>query len=472
MIVMKFGGTSVEDARAMKNVIEIVSQKRAEPPIVVVSAVAGATNTLIQASHLALSGKLEEAKSSLNALLEGHVLILENLIEKRTTIQQLIFEIRTRFEELKNLCNGIAILGELTNRSLDAIASVGERISSMILVEGMKERGLPAQLIDARTFMTTNDHFGNATPLLEEIEKNAREVLLPQVRDKKVVVTQGYIGATAAGITTTLGRGGSDYSAAIIGAVLEATEIQIWTDVDGVLTADPCVVPDAKKIKVMSFREAAELAYFGARVLHPSTILPAVKKNIPVYVLNSRRPNTNGTLIASDPPKTSSAVKSIAFKKGITVINILSTRMLMAYGFLESIFSVFSKWKTAVDLVSTSEVCVSVTIDSTTHISEIVDDLKKFSDVTLLSKKAIVCIVGDEMRNTPGVAARIFSAIKNINIVMVSEGASEVNLSLVVNENQVEECVRLLHREFFDTIHGNELFEPLTQLASEEQSRR
>jgi aspartate kinase len=471
MIVMKFGGTSVEDARAMENVIEIVSSRRDEPRIVVVSAIAGATNTLIEASHLALERRYEEAKNLLNALLEQHVLILENLIEKRSTIQRLIFEIRTRFREVINLCEGIAILGELTNRSLDAIVSVGERISSTVLAEAMKERGLPIELIDARAFMVTDDHFGGATPLLEEVERHARQRLLPPLENGKVVVTQGYIGATANGVTTTLGRGGSDYSAAVIGSVLGAAEIQIWTDVDGVLTADPRIVPNAKKIKAMSFREASELAYFGARVLHPSTILPAIEKNIPVCVLNSKRPDSSGTRITLESLKKSSVVKSIAFKKGITVINILSTRMLMAYGFLESIFSIFSKWKTAVDLVSTSEVCVSVTIDSGTHLDEIVGDLRRFSDVNLLTNKAIVCIVGDEMRDTPGIAARIFGALRDINIVMVSEGASEINLSLVVEEDQAEECVRRLHKEFFDGIQGDELFEALPQLAVEETGR-
>ncbi|MEK9137440.1 MAG: lysine-sensitive aspartokinase 3, partial [Bacteroidota bacterium] len=422
MIVIKFGGTSLEDAHAMNNAIEIITREGHRSPLVVLSAVAGATNTLIKAAQLAHEGRFEEAKSILSELLERHVLILENLIEKRTTIQGVIFDVRRRFEELKNLCYGIAILGELTNRSLDAIASVGEQLSSMILTEAMKERELPVELIDARTFMVTDDQFTSAGPILELIEEKAKAVLLPRIEARKIVATQGFLGATMNGVTTTLGRGGSDYSAAIIGAALDAEEIQIWTDVDGVLTADPAVVPGARKIKVMSFREASELAYFGARVLHPSTILPAMKKKIPVYVLNSRRPTMNGTLIAAEPPKTSSVVKSIAFKKGITVINVLSTRMLMAYGFLESIFSVFSKWKTAVDLVSTSEVCVSLTIDSTTYINEIVNDLKKFSEVSILPNKAIVCVVGDEMRNTPGVAAKIFNAIRDINIVMVSEG--------------------------------------------------
>lgn len=459
MIVMKFGGTSVEDARAMNNVIEIVAKSRQRHPVVVLSAIAGATNTLLQSAQLAVEGKLNEANTLLNGLLERHVIILENLINDRTTIQELILDIRRRFDELKNLCQGIAILGELTNRSLDAIASVGERLSSMIIAQAMRERNLPVELVNARDFMITDDQFTNAAPLFNHIEDRTKALILPHIRKGTIVVTQGFLGATTKGITTTLGRGGSDYSAAIIGAVLDAEEIQIWTDVDGVLTADPRIVPSAKKLKVISFREASELAYFGARVLHPSTILPAVKKKIPVFVLNSKRPNSNGTQIAASPPKSNAAVKSIASKKGITVINIQSTRMLMAYGFLESIFSVFHKHKTSVDLVSTSEVAVSLTIDNIARLEEIVTDLEDFAEVSVYNGKAIICIVGEQMHSTVGVADRIFRALGDINVMMISQGASEINMSLVIDEAHINESVRRLHAEFFEPIPELEIFE-------------
>lgn len=466
MIVMKFGGTSVEDARAMTTVIELVQREQQRTPLVVVSAIAGATNALLSAANLAVQGKSDEATVNLNQLLERHVLILENLIETRSTVQQLILEIRRRFDELKNLCHGIAILGELTDRSLDAIASVGERLSSLILAEGMRERGLPVSLIDARTVMITDDRFTNATPLFNHIEEKAKAILVPLIEKHSVVVTQGYIGSTAKGATTTLGRGGSDYSAAIFGSVLNAEEIQIWTDVDGVLTADPRIVPSAKKLRVLSFREASELAYFGAKVLHPSTILPAVKKNIPVVVLNSKRPSARGTQIVANPPKSNVAVKAIASKRGITVINIQSTRMLMAYGYLESIFSVFSRHKTAVDLVSTSEVAVSLTIDNTSRLEQIVADLEEFADVTVYDHKAIICIVGEQMHSTAGVADRIFRALGDINAMMISQGASEINMSLVINESDINEAVKRLHHEFFEPVPEQELFEPVGALAS------
>ncbi|MCX6134630.1 MAG: lysine-sensitive aspartokinase 3 [Ignavibacteriales bacterium] len=459
MIIMKFGGTSVEDARAMENVIQIVTKEQNRRPVVVLSAIAGATNTLLKSANIALEGNLESAHAELNALLERHVTLLENLIENRSEIQQLILTIRKRFEELKTLCQGIAILGELTNRSLDAIASVGEQLSTLILARAMTARGYDVDLVDARSFMITNDQFGAAAPDFDLINQKTRDHILPSLQAGKIVITQGFVASTAKGITTTLGRGGSDYSAAIIGAALGAEEIQIWTDVDGVLTADPRIVPSAKKLRVISFREASELAYFGAKVLHPSTILPAVEKNIPVIVLNSKRPQSTGTRIVGHPPKSNAAVKSIASKKGITVINIQSSRMLMAYGFLSSIFSVFQKHKTPVDLVSTSEVAVSLTIDNTTSLEIIERELQQFAEVSVYDNKAIVCVVGEQMRSTVGVVDRVFRALNDINVIMISQGASEINMSLVVDEDCVTQAVQQLHKEFFEPVPELDLFE-------------
>ena len=459
MIMMKFGGTSVEDARAMSNVMEIVQRERHRKPVVVLSAIAGATNALLRSAHIALEGELAKSHAELNGLLERHVSLLENLIDNRSDVQQLILTIRKRFDELKMLCQGIAILGELTNRSLDAIGSLGEQLSTMILARAMTEHGNSVELVDARTFMITDEQYGAATPLFDRIAEEATVRIVPFIDADKIVITQGFIGATTKGVTTTLGRGGSDYSAAIIGSALGAEEIQIWTDVDGVLTADPRIAPAAQKLKVISFREASELAYFGAKVLHPSTILPAVEKNIPVIVLNSKRPKSSGTRIVADPPKTKVAVKSIASKKGITVINIQSTRMLMAYGFLSSIFSVFHRHQTAVDLVSTSEVAVSLTIDNTSCLDQIVADLRAFAEVSVYDKKAIICVVGEQMRSTAGVADRVFHALNDIPVTMISQGASEINMSLVIDEDMMVQSVQQLHKEFFEPIPEFDLFE-------------
>jgi aspartate kinase len=356
---------------------------------------------------------------------------------------------------------GIAILGELTNRSLDAIASVGEILSSQILSEAFRTHKLPVKWIDARSFMITDNQFASAVPLFDQINQKLKEVLTPLMSSGIIVITQGFIGATVNGTTTTLGRGGSDYSASIIGAALDAEEIQIWTDVDGVLTTDPRIAPAAQKLRIISFREAAELAYFGAKVLHPSTIFPAVKKDIPVVVLNSKRPENSGTRIISNPPKTNIPVKSIVCKRGITVVNVQSLRMLMAYGFLESIFSVFNKYQTSVDLVSTSEVAVSLTIDNTSKLDQIVAELSRFAEVSILDKKGIVCVIGDQMRWTAGIADQIFHALRDINAVMITQGASEINMSLVVDESQVDEAIRRLHKHFFEPIPAVDLFEPV-----------
>jgi aspartate kinase len=316
-------------------------------------------------------------------------------------------------------------------------------------------------LVDARSFMITDDQFTKALPMLEAVERKLNEIVKPKVESGYIVVTQGFIGSNKSGITTTIGRGGSDYSAAIIGSLLNAEDIQIWTDVDGILTSDPTVVSDAKRIKLMSFNEAAELAYFGARVLHPETILPAVKKEIPVHVLNSRRPDSSGTLIVANPKVSKKCVvKSIAYKEGITLISIVSTRMFLAHGFLESVFDVFHKYETIVHTVATSEVSISVTVDNVKNLGPILQELKMFSTVSVSDKKAIVCVVGEHLKDSPGVAAKVLGAITDINVNMISQGASEINISFVIDEEHVDEVVRRLHKDFFsDVKHLTEIFE-------------
>ncbi len=323
----------------------------------------------------------------------------------------------------------------------------------MILESYLRHTGISSTLLDARTFMTTDAEFTRAVPDLAETRHRLHRIALPLLREHKVVVTQGFIGATRGGITTTIGRGGSDHSAALIGALLDADEIQIWTDVDGILTADPSVVPGARRIRIMSFREASELAYFGARVLHPETILPAIQKAIPVRVLNSRKPSFQGTLIVAEPHTTQHCiVKSVAYKEGITLISIVSTRMFLAHGFLENVFDVFHKYGTVVHTVATSDVSVSVTVKDTSHLDEIVLALQQFATVTVDRGKAIVCVVGDQLRNSAGIAARVLNAITHVNINMISQGASEINFSFVIDENAVATTVQALHAELFDTV--------------------
>lgn len=459
MIVMKFGGTSVADARAIDNAIALVVRQKNQHPVVVLSAIAGATDILLKSAELSVAERLDEATPLLNDLLERHVLIAENLVESRSAVQQLIFQLRNRFEELKNLSQSIAILGELTKRSLDTIASMGELMSSLIFAEAMKAKDQGVVWVDARTFMATDDHFGNATPLFSEIDLKANAVITPHLIKHQIVVTQGYIGSTLRKVTTTLGRGGSDYSAAIIGAALNALEIQIWTDVDGILTADPQITPMAKKLRTISYKEASELAYFGAKVLHPSTIRPAVQKNIPVVVLNSRRPDSTGTRVVAHPPQSNVAVKSIANKKGITVINVQATRLISANRFMESILDVFDRHHTSVDLVNTSVASASLTISNTETLDSIVPELEQFSDVVVFRDKAIVSIIGERLHSTVGVADRIFRSLGDIDVMMISQGASELNISLVIDDRNVTQAVQRLHKEFFEPLPQEALFE-------------
>jgi aspartate kinase len=460
MIVMKFGGTSVEDAAAIRNITEIIKKEIPNRPVVVVSACAGITNQLLQTATLASQGKKDEALQNVAAIEGRHKKIVKELFDNETT-RFLYKHIIAFAEELAGLVNGVAILGELTPRSLDMFASYGERMSSFIIHHFFESQKIRSFLVDARTFMITDDQFTKAVPQFDAVDRKLHEIVEPKVNNGYVVITQGFIGSTTSGLTTTISRGGSDYTAAILGALLDAKDIQIWTDVDGILTADPTVVKDAKKIKVMSFNEAAELAYFGARVLHPETILPAVKKNIPVRVLNSKRPESTGTLIVSKPKVDKKCVvKSIAYKEGITLVSIVSTRMFLASGFLVRVFDVFHKYQTVLHTVATSEVSISVTIDNLKNLNPIVRELREFSTVTISDKKAIVCIVGENLKNSAGIGAKILNSITDININMISQGASEINLSFVVDEEFVDDVVRRLHKEFFsNTGKLTEIFE-------------
>ncbi len=440
MIVMKFGGSSVESEAAIERVAGIVSECRHLRPIVVVSAMGKTTNRLLEAAQLAVAGDRQAAIEKVESLREFHHTEADGYGAGRI--------IDEHFQELTELIKGLAILGELTPRSLDAIASFGERLSSRIVA-----LALGAKHVDSREVIVTDERHTMAAPLYEETNER-----LQKVQWGEVSVMGGFIGATRKGVTSTLGRGGSDFTASIVGAGAGANEIQIWTDVDGMLTCDPTVLPGGRRVKKMSFAEAAELAYFGAKVLHPATVLPAVEKNIPVRILNSRRPEVDGTLITAEGPQTRSVAKSIACKKQIILVNVQSTRMLMAHGFLRRIFEVFDRYETAVDMVATSEVSVSLTIDNPSRLEEILGELRAFAQVDVEQENAIVCIVGDNIRWQTGVAHRVFRALESINVRMISQGASLRNLSLVVAAADLRSAVERLHAEFFTDVDP-EVFE-------------
>src|SRR5262245_27855584 len=388
MIVMKFGGTSVQDAAAINSAAEIVKTKLASKPIVVVSAMARVTDALLRIARTAEARRYEEAKDVFVELKERHLQTARELLANSDAklrdgykLKDVERQIEDYFAELDNFARSIATLGELTLRTKDAIASFGERLSSLIIASAFQVHGIESELVDSRDFIITDDKFTSAAPLQQPIESHTRAILLPIIEAGRVPVAQGFIGSTLEGVTTTIGRGGSDYSAAIIGAALNADAIEIWTDVDGLLTADPRVVPEARRIRVISFAEAAELSYFGAKVLHPSTVLPAIERKIPVHIYNTLNPSNEGTTILYETTPSSNLIKSIAFKRGVSVVNVASTRMLMAHGFLRAIFEVFERYQTSVDVVTTSEVSVSVTLDDAEMIEAIRRDLSGIGEV-------------------------------------------------------------------------------------------
>lgn len=451
MIVMKFGGTSVEDAAAIDRAAQIVSSRLPEHPAVVVSALAKVTDQLVAMSQAAGAGNRDEALALARSARERHYAVAGELLGTGL-FTRFHSELESDFDALDELLRGIAAVGELTPRSTDQVLSFGERISSKMVAEAFSARDIDAIHLDARDFLITDATHTKALPIFDETNTRIRAQVKPLVDGKRVPVLGGFIGSTLSGTTTTIGRGGSDFSAAIVGAGLDAQRIEIWTDVDGMMTTDPRLCRDARRIKVIGFDEAAELAYFGAKVLHPATLLPAVHKNIPVQVLNSRNPKNQGTRIAARPPRCTNIFKAIAVKKRITIVDIVAARMLMAHGFLRSVFEVFDRHRCPIDVVSTSEVSVSLTVDSNEQIPALAADLQKLADVKYTGRKAIICLVGETLRHAPGIAARVFGAIPDVNVQMISQGASEINITFVIDEDAVEKTVQQLHRAFFSEL--------------------
>jgi aspartate kinase len=457
MIVMKFGGTSVEDATAMRRLVSIVRSKIEQQPIVVVSAMSRVTNGLLECAQFMAAGNEAEIRAKLEDIQARHYAAADVLAlpEERAALGTAL---QSQFTELQRTLEEIGRQAEVTPQLSDAVSANGELLSSLLVAAAFRAEGISSERIDIRPLMRTNDDFMRAAIDFKAANPLLAAAFTAEVEEGKVPVTQGFIGSTADGRTTTIGRGGSDYSASIIGAAVDAQALEIWTDVDGMMTTDPRIVPEAAKIKTISFAEASELAYFGARVLHPATLRPAMVKEIPVYICNSRRPHVQGTAILSQAPHAKAPIKAIAFKRGITVVNVSSVRMLMAHGFLARLFEVFNRHETAVDMVATSEVSVSMTLDDTRHLDAVIADLQEFGEVTVERERAIVCLVGEQMKFTPGLASRIFTPLNQINISMISHGASAINASFVVESALVEEAVKRLHQEFFSEL-DDETFE-------------
>ena len=457
---MKFGGTSVADRAAIERLVGIAraaQQSTIQPeasdwrgPVVVVSALGGATDKLLSVASDAGVGRVDAARETLRALRARHLEVAAGVIAEGQERLSVNLFINEEFDELERIAGALAVLREVTPRWLDAIAATGEIVSSRMVAAALTTQGLAATWVDARRVIVTGPEHTAAPPLMEETAAALSATVDPILAARRVPVIGGFVGASREGVTTTLGRGGSDYSAAIVGACLGASEIQIWTDVDGMLTADPRLIKDVHVVPHLSFAEASELAYFGAKVLHPATIQPAVAQNIPVRILNSRRPqDASGTLITRERPVSGHPLTAVASKKAVTVVDIASTRMLMAHGFLSRIFQIFDSHRTPVDVVTTSEVSVSVTIDDTRRLPAIIQAIGEVADVTCEGEMAIVCAVGEGLQADPTFVSHLLEAIGGVPIRMVSQAAARRNITLVIREADLETTLGRIHDRFF-----------------------
>jgi aspartate kinase len=449
MVVQKFGGTSVADPEAIGRLIGIVRAAHARDgrgPAVVVSAFSGVTDALLATAAAAGTASHDEALGRLTQLRERHLRTAAAVAPDTDT---LTVDLMAQFEQLESIVRALGVLREASPRTLDIIAATGELLSSRIVADALVAAGLPGQWIDARHAIVTNDDHTRAVPLMRETASALRASVVPVLDAGAIPVVGGFVGATAEGHATTLGRGGSDYSGALVGAGIGAREIQIWTDVDGMLTADPRVIRAPRLVPRLSFAEAAELAYFGAKVLHPSTILPAVERDIPVRILNSRKPDGAGTLITATGSSNGTPIAALASKRDVTVIDVTSSRMLMAYGFLRQVFEIFERYRTAVDVVTTSEVSVSVTVDDRRHLPQIAEALRALGEVSVESDMALLCAVGDRLRNEPEIGARVVAMLEEVPLRMISQAASRRNITVVLRQADLEPAMQRLHEELF-----------------------
>jgi len=440
-LVMKFGGTSVGSAERIREVARIVQSRRGAKRVVVVSAMAGVTNSLFEMAEAARSHDLDKAVQLLSKIEQTH---LEASRALEIATPDIIGKIKEIIENLQRRVHGIDLLGELSLRTMDEIASAGERLSS-ILVAGF----MNCPLLDARHVIRTDSHFGSAHPKAAAIKKFSALHVAPLLESYDVIVTQGYIGSDDADDTTTLGRGGSDYSAGLLGAAIQAGEIEIWTDVEGILTADPRVVSAARTVEILSYDEAAELASYGAKVLHPATVRPALDAGVPVTIRSTFKPN--GMFSTISPGESSGRpCVAIAMRRNVVIISVTQESMTDQAGFLAKLFDVFGRRGISVDLVSTSEICVSVSLDKNAPLDALTQDLEKLGKVSLAQDRAVIAVVGDLLRKTPEVLRTTFVAIDGIPVDLISMGANAINLSLIVQEQYAERVMRNLHMAFFE----------------------
>lgn len=451
MIVLKFGGTSVRNAEWIGRVLDITADRLDEAPVLVSSAMGKTTDRLVELGETARAGDRDGVTRAGESLVSEHRRALEALTaaaapEDRSRWQAALDEITG---ELETLLQGVLLIRDLSPRSADALLSFGERLATTIIAAAAEARGIPTTLLDSRSLVRTDDEFGSARPDFAVTRSLIGAAVAP--RRGHLFVAQGFLGSTSTGITTTLGRGGSDFSATIFGAALGADRVEIWTDVDGIMTADPRRVPTARTIAEVSYSEAAELAYFGARVIHPATMVPAVEASIPVRVCNTGNPDGPTTLISANPETT--GLRALAGRGGVTIITLHSSRMLNAWGFLSRMFQLFERHRISVDLIATSEVSVSVSVDVPVPPAALISELETLGRVTVDAEKAVVSLVGERLWRDPALVRDVFAAIASASehrVEMISLGSSDTNLSVVVSESSYDSVVSALHRRFFD----------------------
>lgn len=447
LIVAKFGGTSMANAEAMLRSARISRDHKAK--IVVVSATSGTTNQLIELAKKAETGSWEECLVLIGTINERHLQIANELVLSKTH-QDLL---EATLKEMKTLANGINLLRECSSRAKDKMQSIGERLSSILFTRAMQqvfESDERIKWFDVRQIMITDSQHGMAVPNIKKISTKCKKYL-PNLRSEKYVyVTQGFIGKDEHGVTTTLGRGGSDYSATLVGEGVGADLVQIWTDVAGIATTDPRICPNAKPIDIISFKEAAELAVFGAKVLHPTTLTPALRAGIAVFVGSSYEAEAKGTWIRKSTDATP-LVRAMALKRDQVLLTISTPKMMNASGFLANIFGAFAEHKVSVDAITTSEISVSMTVDAITiQNKELLHDLKHFGDVAIEEKHALVSLIGNNINHTPGLGSNIFRALDNINVRMICQGASKHNFCFLVGDQDGPEAIKRLHKHFIE----------------------
>jgi len=445
MIVLKFGGTSVKDSYWIDRSIDITNEQIERAPVLVSSAMSKVTDKLLSIGKFAEEKNKDGIAEAIEALKKMHFDVANDFLTGKN-LEIATEELNSLFQHLQSFSKGLFLLGECSPKSSDTLVSLGERLSTLLIYHRAIERKIDSELLDARDFIITDNNFTSASPNYDLTNPKIKEYVKP--KKGKIIITQGFISSNEDGITTTLGRGGSDFSATIIGCALDAEEVQIWTDVDGILTTDPRIAPAAKRLETISYAEAAELAFFGAKVVHPSTIQPAVKKRIPVIVKNTTNPQCPGTYITKKLDST--GIVGIAGKKNVTSINITSFRMLNAYGFLAKIFTIFDKYKTPVDLIATTEVSVSLTVEDASNIDLIKNELDPIGKITIERNNGIVCLVGNNIWQDSELISKIFATLSPVPVQMISLGSADVALSIVVNEDEVDDTIKQFHEAFFE----------------------